>query len=84
MESYVDDFRVMGTGKVRRKNATSRVSQIFQYLGQQDTARKYRPPHIIPGPWCGCFIAIKDGCIWVYVSLEKWEKAKAFIEELEH
>ena len=82
LEVFVDDIRTVGASNERCRKATRRASQILQYLGQQDAARKYRPPHTTPGPWCGSFIAIKDRCVWVYVSGEKWNKAKTFIREL--
>ena len=82
LEAYVDDVRVMGSSETICREATRRASQILQYLGQQDACRKYRPPHTSPGPWCGSFVAIKDKSVWVYVSDEKWNKAKIFIREL--
>ena len=83
LEVFVDDIRTVGASLELCRKATRRASQILQYLGQQDAARKYRPPHTTPGPWCGSFIAIKERCVWVYVSSEKWSKAKRFILELE-
>ena len=82
LEVFVDDIRTIGPTMDRCRSATRRASQILQYLGQQDAARKYRPPHTTPGPWCGSFIAIRDKCVWVYVSEEKWNKAKKFVVEL--
>ena len=82
LEAYVDDVRVMGSSEVICREATRRASQILQYLGQQDACRKYRPPHTSPGPWCGSFVAVKDDSVWVYVSDDKWNKAKTFISEL--
>ena len=82
IEAYVDDIRSIGGTEVACKLASSRASKILQYLGQQDAARKYRPPHKRPGPWCGTFVAIQDRCVWVYVSDEKWLKAQVFIKSL--
>ena len=82
LEAYVDDVRVMGSNEIVCREATRRASQILQYLGQQDACRKYRPPHTSPGPWCGSFVAVQDESVWVYVSDEKWNKAKTFIREL--
>ena len=81
LEAYVDDIRPMGATELRCQRASSRVAQITQYLGQQDAARKCRPPSQTPGPWCGAFMASKEDCVWVYVSQEKWEKAKTFVFE---
>lgn len=82
LEAYVDDIRALGASEARCQRASSRIAQITQYLGQQDAPRKCRPPHQIPGPWCGAFMASKDDCVWVYVSQEKWNKAKTFVNEL--
>ncbi len=82
LEAYVDDIRGLGSSEERCQRASSRIAQITQYLGQQDAARKCRPPHQVPGPWCGAFMASKDNCVWVYVSQAKWDKAKSFVTEL--
>ena len=82
LEAYVDDVRVLDSSESGCRNATRRASQILQYLGQQDACRKYRPPHTSPGPWCGLFVATRDDNVWVYVSDDKWNKAKIFISEL--
>lgn len=82
ISSYVDDVRPTGSSEIECKRACSRIAQILQYLGQQNAARKYRPPSKRPGPWCGSFVAVKDGSVWVYVSQEKWNKAKLFVTKL--
>ena len=64
LEVFVDDIRTIGPTMDHCRSATRRASQLLQYLGQQDAARKYRPPHTTPGPWCGSFIAIRDRCVW--------------------
>ena len=82
LEAYVDDLRLLGWSELHCHAATSRAAKLLQYLGQQNATRKYRPPHTKPGPWCGSFVALKDSCVWVYTSQEKWNKAKRFIIEL--
>ena len=82
LEAYVDDLRLLGCSELQCHAATSRSAKILQYLGQQNATRKYRPPHVKPGPWCGSFVAVRDDAVWVYTSQEKWEKAKSFISEL--
>lgn len=82
IKAYVDDVRNLGSDEINCAAAGRRASYIFQYLGQQDAARKYRPPHQIPGPWCGAFVASKDDAVWVYVSKEKWHKAKGIVQSL--
>ena len=83
VEAYVDDIRSIGSSEDNCKLAGCRAAQIYQYLGQQDAARKYRPPRQRPGPWCGTFVGIYDDSVWVYVSDAKWEKAKLFVSELQ-
>ena len=82
IEVYVDDIRSIGFSESNCRDATRRASQLLQYLGQQDATRKYRPPHTRPGPRSGSFVAIKDNSVWVYVSQDKWDKAKKFVLEL--
>ena len=76
---YMDDGRPQGDSEVGCRRAGKRTSKITQHLGQQDAARKYRPPSQQPGPWCGAFIAERNGSVWAYVSDEKWTKAKSYI-----
>ena len=82
LEAYVDDLRVMGQSELACHSATSRAAKILQYLGQQNATRKYRPPHVRPGPWCGSFVAMESSSVWVYTSQIKWDKARKFIFEL--
>jgi len=76
---YMDDGRPHGDSEAGCRKAGKRTSKITQHLGQQDAARKYRPPSQQPGPWCGAFIAERSGSLWAYVSNEKWSKAKNYI-----
>jgi len=76
---YMDDGRPHGESEKGCRKAGKRTSKITQYLGQQDAARKYRPPSQQPGPWCGAFVAERDGSLWAYVSDEKWQKAKFYL-----
>lgn len=76
---YMDDGRPYGGGERLCRKAAKKASKLTQYLGQQDAARKYRPPSQQPGPWCGAFIAERNGSVWAYVSDAKWNKAKSYI-----
>ena len=78
---YVDDVRPFGSSELKCRATGKRASKITQYLGEQDAARKYRPPSQEPGPWCGSFVTVKDENVYAYVSQKNWEKAKAFIME---
>lgn len=82
IEAYVDDLRLLGGTELQCHGAASRAAKILQYLGQQNATRKYRPPHVRPGPWCGSFVAVREEAVWVYTSQEKWKKAQSFIAEL--
>ena len=82
LEAYVDDVRPFGPTENICLAVTRRAAQLLQYLGQQDACRKYRPPSKVPGPWCGAFMATRDNSLWVYVSQEKWDKAKRLVSEL--
>ena len=77
---YVDDVRLYGSSESRCRAAGKRISKITQYLGEQDASRKFRPPSQEPGPWCGSFVAVKDGSVYAYVSQNKWDKAKAYVQ----
>jgi len=85
---YMDDGRPHGESEIGCRKAGKRTSKVTQHLGQQDAARKYRPPSQQPGPWCGAFVAERDGSLWAYVSDEKWQKAKTYLntwlEEIEN
>jgi len=76
---YVDDFRPVGSSEMRCRAAGKQLSKIIQYLGEQDAARKFRPPSQEPGPWCGSFVSVKNGSLWAYVSQKKWEKGKSYV-----
>jgi len=78
--TYMDDGRPYGGGERICRKGAKKASKVTQYLGQQDAARKYRPPSQQPGPWCGAFIAEKDGSVWAYVSDEKWLKAQSYLK----
>jgi len=82
LEAYCDDVRHWGPSEITCRRAGRRASQITQYLGQQDAARKTRHPSKVPGPWCGSFFSAADGCLWVYVSDEKWKKAQCLLQHL--
>ena len=77
---YMDDIRPFGEGEMEVRKAGKRASQVVQYLGQQSADRKYRPPSQEPGPWCGSFLRVYNGSVWVYVSKDKWIKGKRFVD----
>ena len=77
--TYMDDIRILGSSEMSCRLAAREASKKTQYLGEQDAARKRRPPNKEPGPWCGAFVANRNGSVWVYVSQSKWSKAKAYV-----
>ena len=79
-KAYMDDGRTHGSNERITRKATRRVASITQYLGQQNADRKSRPPSKKPGPWCGAFLTVQDDSVYVYVSQEKWEKAKSYVK----
>jgi len=76
---YVDDIRPFASSKNRCRAAGKKASKITQHMGEQDASRKVRPPDQEPGPWCGSFVSIKNGCVWAYVSQKKWDKGRNYI-----
>ena len=79
LKVYVDDVRPVGSSEQGCRQTRAHASKRTQYLGQQDAARKYRPPSQEPGPWCGAFIAVRNENVWAYVSVEKWNKGKSYV-----
>jgi hypothetical protein len=54
------------------------------YLGIQVASRKMRPPSETPGAWAGIVaMASKEG-ISVSEKQDKWDKARAQLQELSH
>jgi hypothetical protein len=58
------------------------VASQVQYLGIQEASRKRRPPTRSPGVWAGAIFRTTDSTVFVSVSQEKWDKAKAMINGL--
>jgi len=79
VKPYVDDIRGHGGTEEGTRKATRRASSVTQYLGEQNADRKNRPASKTPGPWCGSFFSVSKGSVYVYISQEKWDKAKQYI-----
>ena len=77
---YIDDIRGMGGSERACRQATRRVASNINYLGQQDAARKRRPPSRTPGAWAGAMCFSKDEGLFVTCSQKKWDKAKTIIK----
>ena len=60
----------------------SHPSTRLQYLGNQDAARKRRPPTLTPGAWAGAVFKVGESFLRKTVTKEKWEKGKTYIIDL--
>jgi hypothetical protein len=79
---FVDDLRVTGPTKNECWKAGQRGAQILNHLGLQDAPRKRRNSSQAPGPWSGCILRTDLAGVFLFVSQEKWDKAKAQIDEI--
>ena len=77
---YIDDIRGMGHSELACRRATRRVASEVNYLGQQDAARKRRPPSRTPGAWAGAMCFSTDEGLFVTCSQKKWDKARLIIQ----
>jgi hypothetical protein len=72
----------VGNDRAEAKQAVRRVASICNYLGVQDAARKRRETSQTPGAWAGSVISTDGRGVYVTVSQEKWDKAKAMIASM--
>ena len=80
--TYVDDVRSGASSESICRTATRRIASVVNYLGQQDAARKRRPPSQTPGPWAGAkCISIEGDGLYVLSTQGKWEKAQNIISK---
>jgi len=79
---YVDDLRITGMSRQEAWIACRRVTSILNHLGIQDAARKRRDSSQVAGAWAGSVVHTTNEEMVVLVTLEKWLKGKAQIEEL--
>jgi hypothetical protein len=79
---FVDDLRVTGPTKDECWKAGQRAAQTLGHLGLQDAPRKRRGSSQAPGPWSGCILRTDLSGVFLFVSQEKWDKAKAQVEEI--
>ena len=78
---YVDDCRITGWSKLECWRAARRLSGILNFLGCQDAFRKRTEPVVEAGPWSGG-VTSTAGMVLVTVTIEKWKKTRALVEEL--
>jgi hypothetical protein len=79
---FVDDLRVTGPSSLKCWRAGQRAAQILNHLGLQDAPRKRRGASQAPGPWTGTILRTDLKGVFVFVAQDKWDKAKAQIEEV--
>ena len=48
----------------------------------QDASRKRRPPARLTGAWAGTIFSTINGEVSVFISKEKWKRAKGMLKEL--
>jgi hypothetical protein len=78
--AFVDDLRFSGWSEEQTWQSAHVFVSRLQYLGMQDAPRKRRPPFRKTGAWAGAIFNTLNERITQTVSLEKWLKAKSYIE----
>jgi hypothetical protein len=79
---FVDDLRPTGPSKREAWLAARQAASRLNFLGIQDAPRKRRASSRCPGAWAGGVIITTDDGVFVLTSQEKWDKAKAQVEEV--
>jgi hypothetical protein len=82
--TYVDDMRPTGSSEEECWQVGHYIGCQYSYRGIQVTARKSRPPSRDPGAWTGILASTGPEGVAVRCSQEKWDKGKAFIEDIMH
>jgi hypothetical protein len=77
---YIDDNRTTGNDEQEAWKGAQRVDSVCSFLGIQDAARKRRKASQTPGAWAGAVVSTDGEGVYVSVSQEKWDKAKAMID----
>lgn len=78
--TYIDDIRSGGQTEQACWKASRRIASRINYLGQQDAARKRRPPSKKPGAWAGANCCTNEKGLFVTCSQKKWDKSKSIID----
>jgi hypothetical protein len=80
--TYVDDCRATGATVEQTWVITRQVASRIQHRGMQDAGRKRTSPVRNPGPWAGSVFETSATEVLKTVTLEKWVKAKKYIQNL--
>jgi hypothetical protein len=78
----VDDMRPTGPSWKECWLAARRAGSKLNYLGIQDAPRERCDSSKSPGAWAGGVIHTTPEGVFVLISREKWDKAKAQLEEV--
>ncbi len=78
----MDNLRPTGPSRRDAWLAARQAASKLNFLGIQDAPRKRRASSRSPGAWAGGVIKTTDDGVFVMTSQEKWDKAKAQIEEV--
>jgi len=84
MSTHVDDSRIVGPTFLTCWSVGHRVGTQLCYLGIQDALRKRSPPSQQAGAWTGTLAHSLPDALTVSCTQEKWEKARAFLENMQH
>jgi hypothetical protein len=79
---YVDDGRVVGFCREICWAAARRVASLCSHFGVQDKAAKRTFPTPTPGPWAGTVSHTDQHEVAGLVSVGKWSKTQALVQEL--
>jgi hypothetical protein len=79
---FMDDLRGTGPTVEHTWRVSRRTASRLQFLGNQDAARKRRPPTQRPGAWAGSVFRTSSNSVSKSVTLEKWKKAKQIVKSL--
>lgn len=81
--TFVDDIWAAGYSLEAIWLALRRIAAMLNYLGIQDTPRKWHSPlKMEAGPWTGALQCLYDCAIVALTSQQKWDKAKRIIRGL--
>jgi hypothetical protein len=81
-KTYVDDKRVTGASATQCEAATRRIASLLTYLSEQDACRKRVEASRRAGAWAGSICHTDRGAVTVLVTVDKWTKARDYIQEL--
>ncbi len=79
----MDDLRPTGPSKKDAWLAARQAASTLNNLGIQDAPRKRRASSRSPGAWAGGVVRTTDDGVFVLTSQEKWDKAKAHLNEVQ-